>query len=178
MKRIYLHIKRLFRKFWSIILFASAISLVFGLGLIIIMTAISLLFFSDPVDVSGILKNFTDRELEIIMATEMDDTVSDDDYLTLLARYQSFFCPKKADWLTIWTGAEATDTAYIHYYELKKEYEISKEEQKKRIIAQVNKSGVQAQRLIRSNKNLIFKYTYRKSGKTFEIIITPEELKK
>ena len=178
MKRIYLHIKRLFRKFWFIIFFASAISLVFGLGLIIIMTAISLLFFSDPVDVNGILKNFTDRELEIIMATEIDDTVSDNDYLALLARYQSFFCPKKADWLTIWTGAEATDIAYIHYYELKKEYEISKEEQKKRIIAQVNKSGVQAQRLIRSHKNLIFKYTYRKSGKTFEIIITPEELKK
>lgn len=178
MKKLFLHIKRLFRKFWFLIFICAAISLVFGLGVLIVMTIISMLFFSDPVDVNDILENFTDEQLEIVLATEMDDTVSDDDYLTLLARYQSFFCPKKADWLTIWTGAEATDTAYIHYYELKKEYEISKEEQKKRIIAQVNKAGVQAQRLIRSHKNLIFKYTYRKSGKTFEVIITPEELKK
>ena len=178
MKRIYLHVKRLFKKFWVIIFLGFAISFVMGFALLIIMTAISMLFFNDPVDVNGILENFTDRELEIIMATEMDDTVSDDDYLTLLARYQSFFCPKKADWLTIWTGAEATDTAYIHYYELKKNIEISKETQKKNLLAQINKNGVQTKRLIRSNRNLVFNYTYRKSGETFEIALTPEDLKK
>jgi len=178
MKRIYLHVKRLFKKFWVIIFLGFAISFVMGFALLIIMTAISMLFFNDPVDVNGILENFTDEQLEIILATEMDEKVSDDDYLTLLAKYQSYFCPKKADWLTIWTGVEVTDTAYIHYYELKKNIEISKETQKKNLLAQINKNGVQVQRLIRSNRNLVFNYTYRKSGETFEIALTPEDLKK
>lgn len=178
MKKLFLHIKRLFRKFWFLIFICAAISLVFGLGILIVMTIISMLFFSDPVDVNDILKNFTDEQLEIVLATEMDEKVSDDDYLTLLAKYQSYFCPKKADWLTIWTGVEVTDTAYIHYYELKKNIEISKETQKKNLLAQINKNGVQTKRLIRSNRNLVFNYTYRKSGETFEIVLTPEDLKK
>lgn len=56
--------------------------------------------------------------------------------------------------------------------------EISKDALKEKILDQVNKSGVQTQRLIRSNKKLVFYYTYRKSGKTFDITITPDELKK
>ena len=53
-----------------------------------------------------------------------------------------------------------------------------KDELKEKILDQVNKSGVQTQRLIRSNKKLVFYYTYRKSGETFDITITPDELKK
>ena len=95
MRRVYLHIKRLFKKFWFIIFFFSAISLVFGLGLVIIMTVISLLFFNDPVDIDAILENFTERELEIILSEEMDENVSDNEYLELIAKYQSLLCPKK-----------------------------------------------------------------------------------
>jgi hypothetical protein len=178
MKKLFLHIKRLFRKFWFIIIFAFATSFLAGLGLLLIMTIISMLFYDNIVDVDDILENFTEAQLEIILSDKIDERVSDDDYLKLLARYQSYFCPKKADWLTIWTGAEVTDDAYIHYYELKRDMEISKDALKEKILSQVNKAGVQAQRLIRSNKKLVFYYTYRKSGETFDITITPDELKK
>ena len=119
MKRLVLHVKRLFRKFWFLIFFAWAISFVYGIALIIILTIISMLFFSDPVDVKGILENFTDEQLEIIFNEEDDENVSDDDYFTILARYQTFLCPKKLDKITTWVGSEVNDEAYIQRYELK-----------------------------------------------------------
>lgn len=178
MKKLFLHLKRLFRKFWFVIFLISAISLPFGLLLLAVMTIISMVFFDNIVDVDDILEHFTEEQLEIILSDEIDERASDDEYFKILARYQSYFCPKKADWITIWTGAEAKEDAYVHYYELKKDMEISKDTLKEKILNQVNKSGVQTQRLIRSNKKLIFYYTYRKSGETFDITITPDELKK
>ena len=38
MKKLFLHIKRLFRKFWFIIFLAFVISFIHGVGLLIIMT--------------------------------------------------------------------------------------------------------------------------------------------
>ena len=178
MKKLFLHIKRLFRKFWFVIFLFFAISLLHGLIALVVMTIISMLFFSDPVDVNDILENFTDEQLEIIFNEEMDESVCDDDYLTLLARYQSYFCPKKIDRGTTWTGSMVTDDAYIFSYELKGNEPISIGHQKERILSQINTNGVHVKRLIRSNRNLVFNYTYRKSGETFEIVLTPEDLKK
>ena len=78
--------------------------------------------------------------------------------------------------MALFTNAAEEDS--IREELLKKSMEISKDALKEKILNQVNKSGVQTQRLIRSNKKLIFYYTYRKSGKTFDITITPDELKK
>lgn len=178
MKKLFLHLKRLFKKFWFVIFFVFATSFPIGLLLLALMTIISMIFFDNIVDVDDLLENFTEEQLEIILSDKIDERASDDEYFKILAEYQSYFCPKKADRITIWTGAEAKDDAYIHYYELKKEIEISKDALKVKILNQVNKSGVQTQRLIRSNKKLVFYYTYRKSGKTFDITITPDELKK
>ena len=178
MKRIYLHIKRLFKKFWFIIFFAFAISIVHGIALLVIMLILSMLFFSDPVDVNAILDHFTEEELDIILAETVDEKVSDDDYLNLLARYQTFFCPKKFDSVTIWTGSVVTKEAYIYDYELKREVEsFNKETLKKRIMGQIDHNCVQVKRLLSSNRNMIFRYTYRNTGETFEIVINTEELK-
>ncbi len=103
--------------------------------------------------------------------------VTDDEYLTLLARYQSFFCPKKIDRITIWTSSEVTKDAYIFSYELKGKEAITREEQKKRIFAQINTNGVHAKRLVNSNRKLVFRYTYRQTGETIEIVFTPDELR-
>ena len=177
MKKLFLHIKRLFRKFWFVIFFASAISIVFGIILLIVMTAISMLFFDNIVDVDAILENFTEEQLEIIFSEEMDENVTDDDYLTLLASYQSFFCPRKIDRRTIWTSSVVTDDAYILCYELKGTKPISLEQQKKMILDQINTDGVQVKRLVNSNRNLVFSYTYRQTDETVEIVFTTDELR-
>lgn len=177
MKKLFLHIKRLFRKFWFVIFFAFAVSLVHGLIALVVMTIISMLFFDNIVDVDAILENFTDEQLEIILSEEMDENVSDDDYLTLLARYQSFFCPKKIDRGTIWTCSMVTNDAYIYSYELKGNEPILVEEQKKKIFAQINTNGVHVKRLVNSNRQLVFRYTYRQTGETVEIVFTTDELR-
>lgn len=177
MKKVYLHVKRLFKKFWFIILLASGTSLVIGLGVLVVMTAISLLFFEDPVDIDSILENFSEEQLEIIFSEEMDETVSDDEYFSILARYQTFICPKKADRITTWIGSEVTDTAYIQKYELKKMYDgFSSEILKKNIISRINKNGIAAQRAIRSNRRLEFVYHIFNTDETFTLVITPNEL--
>jgi hypothetical protein len=156
----------------------SAISLVFGLALVIVMTAISMLFFNDPVDVDAILDNFTERELEIILSEEMDETVTDDEYLELLARYQSYFCPKKLDTATIWTESRVTVDSFIYEYELKKRIKgFSVEQLRKEILESINKNSVQVQRIVHTNRNMIFRYTYQDNYETFDIVISTEELK-
>lgn len=178
MKRLFLHIKRIFKKFWFIIFFMSAISLVFGLALVIIMTIISILFFSDPVDVDGILDNFTERELEIILSEEMDESVADNEYLELIAKYQSYFCPKKIDSITIWTGSQVTTDSFIYEYELRKRIDgFSVERLRREILSKINKNSVHVQRMIRTNRNMIFRYTYRDNYETFDIVISTEDLK-
>ena len=178
MKRLFLHIKRVFKKFWVIIFFVSAISLVFGLALVIVMTAISMLFFSDPVDVDAILDNFTERELDIILSEKMDESVADDEYLELIARYQSYFCPKKIDPITIWTGSRVTTDSFIYEYELKKRIEgFSVEKLRNDILGKINKSSVHAQRMVRTNRNMVFKYTFRDNYETFDIVVSTEKLK-
>ena len=95
MKKLFLHIKRLFRKFWFVIFLAFAISFVFGLGLLAVMTIISMVFFDNIVDVDSILENFTEEQLNIIFAEKVDENVTDDDYFTILARYQTIFVQRK-----------------------------------------------------------------------------------
>lgn len=177
MKKLFLHIKRLFRKFWFVIFFASAISIVFGVIVLVVMTIISMLFFDNIVDVDAILENFTEEQLEIIFSEEIDENINDEDYLTLLARYQSFFCPKKLDRGTIWTSSMVTDDAYIFCYEIKGTTPISIDQQKKRILAQINTNGVHAKRLVNSNRNLVFRYTYCQTDETVNIVFTTDELR-
>ena len=177
MKRLVLHVKRLFRKFWFIIFLSFAISWLSGFLVLGLMIVISMLFFSDPVDVKGILENFTEEQLEIIFAEDVDEDVSDDDYFTILARYQTYLCPKKADRITTWICSEVTDAAYVQKYELKTNENISKEVLKQNLLANINKNSVASKRAVRSNRSLNFTYTYRNTGESFTIVITPDELK-
>ncbi len=177
MKKLFLHIKRLFRKFWFLLIIAFAISFVIGFGVLLLMTIISMLFFDNIVDVDAVLKNFTDEELAIIFSEKMDKSVSDDDYLNLLAKYQSYFCPKKIDRNTIWTGSTVTDNAYIFSYELKGCELISTEKQKNLILSKINKKGVHVKRVVNSNRSLAFRYTCRQTNKTVEIVFGANELR-
>lgn len=134
-------------------------------------------FFDNIIDVDAILENFTEEQLEIIFNEEMDASVCDDDYLTLLARYQSYFCPKKIDRKTIWTGSIVTNDAYVFNYELKGNKPISPEQQKEKILSQINTNGVHVKRLVNSNRSLVFRYTYHQTDKTVDIVFSTDELR-
>lgn len=177
MKRVILHSKKVITKHWFIILIAGAISFIIGIGMFLFLLIISLIFSQDPVDVNDLLNNFTEDELDIVLADTVNENVSDEEYLTLMARYQSYFCPKKIDYLTTWVGSESTRDSYILYYEVKRDFEtINQEVLRKNILSQINTNSVQVIRIARSRKNMIFRYTDRKTYESFDIVIGNMEL--
>ncbi len=147
------------------------------------MIIISLLFFRDPlepIDMEEVLQEFTEEELSIINDVNMDENVTDEEYLTLLARFQCFICPRRVDSATIWNGTEMTKEDYIYQYELNDHYRwLNKSFEdglKKRILSEIDTKGVHAQRLIRTNRNLIYRYWLRYAGGYTDIVISPQEL--
>lgn len=180
MKKVFSHIKRIFKYYWYVIIIISAVSLIWGLGLLVVMTAISLLLLDDPIepiDEEEILKNFTEEQKEILLSEELDMYVSDDDYLTLFAKYESYCCPRRTDRNTIWTGSMVTDEAYIYCYEIKGNAHVYTKLQKESILSQINKYSVNVRRLVKSNRNLIFRYTYCQTGETVEVVFDANELR-
>ena len=183
MNRVFSHIKRLFRKFWFYIIFMFAISGYIGLLNLIIMIVISLLFFRypiEPVNMEEVRQEFTESELSIINGETMNEDVTDEEYFRLLARFQHFICPKRIDAVTIWNGSEVTNDAYIYKYELddhgvwyNKRFV---EGLKGQVLSEIDTKCVQAQRLIRSNRYLIYRYYYRHSDGCTDIVITPKDL--
>lgn len=178
MKRVFLHSMKVMGKHWFWILVGSAISWPIGIGVFLLFLIFSLIFSEDPVSISEIKKAFTKRELAIVSAKTVNENVTDEEYLTLLARYQTFLCPRKVDSITTWVGSEVTDGYYIMNYELKKSADgIDLDVLKRNILNDINPKCVQSIRLIRSNKDMVFKYTCPNTGDTFSIVVTSNELK-
>ena len=178
MKRVILHSKKVIRNHWFIICIAGAVSFVYGIIAFLAFLIYSMNFTEDPVDVNDIMKEFTEEELGIVLADTMDENVSDEEYFTLLARYQSYFCPKKVDRVTTWVGSEVTEDSYIMSYEIKKEIEgFSADVLKDNILKEINPNCVQTIRLVRSCKNMVFRYTNTSTYDSFDIVITPNDLK-
>lgn len=178
MKRVILHSKKVIRNHWFIICIAGAVSFIFGIIAFLAFLIYSMNFKEDPVDVNDIMKEFTEEELGIVLADTMDENVSDEEYFTLLARYQSYFCPKKVDRVTTWVGSEVTEDSYIMSYEIKKEIEgFSADVLKDNILKEINPNCVQTIRLVRSGKNMVFRYTNTSTYDSFDIVITPNDLK-
>lgn len=177
MKRVFLHSKRVIGNHWFIICITGAVSFVFGIGLFLIFLVYSLYFKDDPVDVNDLMNTFTEEELNIALADTVDENVSDEEYLQILARYQSYFCPRKIDKFTKWEGSAVNNDSYTMYYEVSKNYEaVDHGELKEIILSQINKNSVQAIRLVRSHRNLVFRYTSSKSGEYFDIVVNNQEL--
>ena len=177
MKRVFLHSKKVIANHWFIIFIAGAISFILGIGMFLLLLIWSMAFTQDPVDVDDVMDNFSERELEIVLAETIVESVSDEEYLSTLARYQSYFCPKKLDYLTTWVGSVYTGDSYVLNYEIKRDIEaINQETLRENILAQINKNSVQVIRLVRSCKNMIFRYTDRKTYESFDIVIGNMEL--
>ena len=64
------------------------------------------------------------------------------------------------------------------HYEIKKQIEgFDANAMKENILNSVNRNSVQSIRLSRSNKSLVFRYTYTNTEESFDIVITSDELK-
>ncbi len=177
MKRLFLHSKSVISNHWFIIVITGAISIILGIGMFLILLIWSMVFKQDPVDVKDVMNNFSERELEIVLAETIDESVTDEEYFSTLARYQSYLCPKKLDYLTIWMGSVYTGDSYVLKYEVKRHFEdINQETLRENLLAHINKNSVHVIRLARSHKKMIFRYTDRKTFQSFDIVIDNMEL--
>ena len=181
MRKLFLHIKRLVTKFWYFILFSFAISPLFALLVILVMTVLSLLFFEDPIDEGLIRRSFTDDELRILMLTDVDEKVDADEYFALRARFDELTCQGKIGRYTTVVGVEVTKDSYICLNDVddtKKGFEpINEIGTKYQVLSRI-KGTPSVNWLTYYNRNLVFRYRYVSSGKEVEIVITPEEMKK
>lgn len=178
MKKVISHIKRLFRKFWFFLFIASAISPFMGLGVFITATILSLALFSDPIDAKDPTDYFTEDELRKIQSEE---EIDDEEYLALLAKYQTYECPIKVDEVTTWTSSEVTKESFICNYEIydkwKKYGEIDMDVLKKNIIDEIDKDSYKVQRIVATNRNMIFRYRNYRTGTIEDIVLSNQELR-
>lgn len=86
---------------------------------------------------------------------------------------------KKIDKITTWVGSEVHNDSYIYLYELddKKNIVFDIDKQKEGIRNSLNKENVQTYRIINSGRSLVFRYTFRNSGETKDVVFSNEELK-
>ena len=178
MKKVFYHITRVFSKCWFIILLACTISPIVALGVLILFTIISMVLSSEPVEEKNIDDYFTDEDMKKMdKAEELDD----DEYLTLVAKFQTYQCPKKVDQITTWTSSELTKDAYVYNYEIFDKWhkygELNLMDLKNRILAGIDKQNVNIQRIIASNRNLVFRYRNYQKNTIDDVVLTTNELR-
>lgn len=177
MKRVFSHIKRLFRKFWFFMFLAFAISPIIGLGILIVATVLSMALFSDPIDAKDPTDYFTEDELRKLQSGEVED---DEEFLALLAKYQTFECPVKIDNITTWTSSQLTKEAFILNYEIndrRNRYVIDMNVAKSKALAQLNIDNDNVKHLVATNRRIIHRYWNRQTGTTEDVVISTDELR-
>ena len=133
---------------------------------------------SEPVEEKNIDDYFTDEDMKKMdKAEELDD----DEYLTLVAKFQTYQCPKKVDQITTWTSSELTKDAYVYNYEIFDKWhkygELNLMDLKNRILAGIDKQNVNIQRIIASNRNLVFRYRNYQKNTIDDVVLTTNELR-
>jgi hypothetical protein len=178
MKKVFYHITRVFSKCWFIILLACTISPIVGLGVLILFTIISMVFSSEPVEEKNIDDYFTDEDMKKMdKAEELDD----DEYLTLVAKFQTYQCPKKVDPITTWTSSELTKDAYVYNYEINDKKHMYRlldmNDLKNQILSRIDKQNDKIQRIIATNRNLVFRYRNYQKNTIEDVVLTTNELR-
>ena len=178
MKRAFYHLSRVWGKYWFIILLSSTISIFIGLAVLVLMTSLSMAFADDPVAEKDINDYFTEEELRYI---NNDEAADDETYLKLLAKYQSYECPQKVDEITTWTSSELTKDSFICHYEIndrwRKYGKIDMNVVKQNILNTIDKGGYKVQRIVATNRNMIFRYWNCQERSYSDIVLSNDELK-
>lgn len=173
------HIGRVIKYFWVVILILGVLQGLLGLGVFILLVIISLLFFDNIPEEKKPEDYFTKEEWDLIQSGESSQ--DDEEYLSLLARFQTFECPVKIDPITTWTSSELTKESFICHYEIndkKNEYgEIDWEKVKKETLNSIDKEGYKVQRIVATNRNMILRYWNRQTEKSYDLVLSNEELK-
>lgn len=177
MKRVFLHIKRLFAKFWYLFAISFAISPVALLIVLVVATAISIALFDDPAEAKDPADYFTEDELSKLQSGEVED---DEEFLALLAKYQTFKCPVKIDDITTWTSSQLTKEAFILNYEIndrRNRYVIDMNVAKSRALAQLDKENENVKRLVATNRSMIYRYWNRQTDEVEDVVLSTDELR-
>lgn len=178
MNRVFSHIKRLLRKFWFLLFLAFAISPIMGLSIFVMAIILSMVLSNDPEEVKDPTDYFTQEEWRKIHSEE---DLEDEEYLALLARYQTYKCPIKVDEITTWTSSELTKDSFICHYEINDKLhqygDVDMDLLKNNILAELYKDGYKKQRIVATNRNMIFRYWNCQRETLEDIVISTEELK-
>ena len=178
MRKIFLHLCRLYAKFWFLLIIPAIASPFWGIGISMIALIISLVVFDDPVEEKDPSDYFTEEEIRKI---QLEEEVDDDEYLALMAKYLTFSCPKKIDSITTWTGCEVNNSSFIYNYDVNDRWnfygEIDEEKLKNKIMTQIDKESFHIRSIVATKRNIICRYRHRQIGKVYDIILTTEELR-
>ncbi|MBQ3631425.1 MAG: hypothetical protein II949_09330 [Prevotella sp.] len=177
MKRVFSHIKRLLRKFWFILLLTFGASPFLWIIVLAVATAISMLFFDDPIEPKNPDDYFTEDELEKIQSGE---NLDHEEFLQLLAKYQCFECPVKVDKITTWKSSEVTRDSYICHYEINDKWHRYREVDfslvKESLLAQLDKKSYKVECVLATNRNVIFRYYNLQTETIEDVVLSKEDL--
>ena len=178
MKKVFYHITRVFSKCWFIILLACTISPIVALGVLIIFTAVSMLFLSEPSEKKNPDDYFTEEDYNKM---ESGEDMDDEEYLSLVAKCQTFQCPKKVDQITTWTSSELTKDAFVYNYEIndrRHEYGLlNMNDLKNRILSRIDKQNDKIRRIVATNRNLVFRYRNYQENTIEDVVLSVDELR-
>lgn len=154
------------------------ISPLLGIIVFIVALIISMVFFNSFTEDINLEDYFTEEELRILQS---DEEVDDEEYLVLLAKFQSYECPVKVDQITTLTSSEVTKDSFIYNYEINDRWrrygDIDMSVVKSNIMAQIDKTNYNVQRIVATNRNIIFRYRNYRTGTVEDVIVLNEELK-
>lgn len=178
MKNLLLHIVRVISKLWFLLTIMFVISPLLGIIVFIVALIISMVFFNNLTEAKNPEDYFTEEEWRKIHSGE---SIDNEEYLILLAKYQTYECPVKVDEITTWTSSEITKDSFICNYEINDRWhrygEIDMNIVKGNILDQIDKKGIKVQSIIATNRNMIFRYRNYRTGTIEDVILSNEELR-
>ncbi len=178
MKNLKLHIVRVFVKLWYLLIALFIISPIWCTIVFMAALIISMVFFNNFTEAKNPEDYFTEEEWRKIHSGE---SIDNEEYLILLAKYQTYECPVKVDEITTWTSSEITKDSFICNYEINDRWhrygEIDMNIVKGNILDQIDKKGIKVQSIIATNRNMIFRYRNYRTGTIEDVILSNEELR-
>lgn len=178
MENLKLHIVRVFGKLWYLLIIMCIISPFLCSIVFVVALIISMVFFNNFTEAQNPEDYFTEEEWRKIHSGE---SIDNEEYLILLAKYQTYECPVKVDEITTWTSSEITKDSFICNYEINDRWhrygEIDMNIVKGNILDQIDKKGIKVQSIIATNRNMIFRYRNYRTGTIEDVILSNEELR-
>ena len=176
MRKLYLHFVRLIKNMGCLFVIIFLVTGPYVLIVIPVCLIISLIFFSDPIDVQKITEQFTEEELKILDAEKIEEHVSDDLYLSLYVKMMNLRANISLDENKQKIIIELNDDSIVFNYRFFDEATKARFDKKKTEFATMIKNDLVKQfvpyhRLKNSHRNLIVRYYDLNSDNFTETIV-------